>query len=226
MLILPSLADGSLGTAKRYIAALRYDLAEQELVDVARASDGEEKQEALFLLASLKSSVSETQIIYQDVIRLGPSSKWGESAHVELAKIQYALGNYQESLRILEGAAACRSLQEACYFQGLSAMMLERYNEARETLSRIRRGRYQAWAYLSLADIEMSLDNAEEACDKYRSMARGLINPTAMYRYAECLEKAGDTDEAKAVFEDIVHRFKNTPEAVLAVQKLELLKPA
>jgi TolA-binding protein len=211
----------SILSAKRDIARLRYDLAESKLVDIARTMTGERRQEALYLLAGLKSSVSEAEIIYQQVIRLDPASEWADVAQVELAKIQYALGNYGKAFRILESAEACGRSEEACFFQGMSAAMSKSYPDARNSLERVRRGKYRPWAYLSLAEIEMNSNNTDEACRKYRAIARTAISPTAMYRYGECLEKQGSARDAREVFEEVVDEFSNTPEALLAAQKLE-----
>ena len=64
----------SILSAKRDIARLRYDLAESKLVDIARTLSGERRQEGLFLLAGLKSSASESEIIYQEIICSLPAS--------------------------------------------------------------------------------------------------------------------------------------------------------
>jgi TolA-binding protein len=216
----------SIEDAREDIARLRYQRAEQQLVEFARSAHGEEKQEALFLLAGLKSSVTEAQIIYEEVIAIEASNDWGENAQIELAKIQYAVGDYNQALDILHRSSACRHSEEACYFEGLSAVMLERYGEARESLSRVRRGDYRPWAYLALAEIDSHTENAVEACRKYRAMARSGLSPTAMYRYGECLETEGDREEATVVFESIVREFGSTPEAVLAAQKLAALATA
>ena len=121
----------SIDNAKRDISRLRYDQAETKLVDIAKSSRGIEKQQALYLLAGLKKSVSEAEIIYQEVIRIDASGHWANEAQIELAKIQYALGNYDGALGILTRSDACDNSQEACYFQGLSAHMVRRYPQAR-----------------------------------------------------------------------------------------------
>jgi TolA-binding protein len=212
--------------ARRDISSLRYQQAEKQLVDIARSSGGDDRQEALFLLAGLKNSVSEAQMIYQEVVEIAPETEWGQRSQVELAKIQYAVGDYGQAFRILEGSAACRRLEEACYFQGLSAVMLKRYDDARQSLSRVRRGSYRPWAFLALAEVDMETEDAAGACQRYRSMARSGLSPTAMYRYGECLEKTGDAEGATTVFEAIGRDFRNTPEAVLAGHKLEALAGA
>lgn len=223
--VVPALpAFASVESARRDISRLRFDRAESELVDIARAAEGRKKQEALFLLAGLKKSVSEAEIIYQEVVRIDISSAWAREAQVELAKIQYALGNYDRAFNILDVSGACRGSEEACFFQGLSALMLKRYSEAENKLSRVRRGRYQSWAFLALAEIEMGTNRADGACRKYERMSRSYISPTAMYRYGECLERDGKVDDAADVFRDLIETFHSTPEAVLATQKIEVLE--
>lgn len=223
LLSVPAFAE-RLDDARRDMARLRYDEAEAALVDIARSVRGGDKQEALYLLAGLKKTIPEAEIIYQEVIRIDTDNRWAIAADIELAKIQYALGNYDNVLEILESSSACRSSDEACYFEGLSAVMLKRYEIAKERLSRVRSGKYRPWAYLALAEVEMGLNNRDEACQKYRSMTRSLINPAAMYRYGECLEKRGEVVEAAEVFEDILTNFRYTPEALLASEKLGVLR--
>ena len=213
-------AAAGLRDARRDISALRYDSAERELVEVARETDGEEKQEALFLLAGCKASVDEAEMIYREIIDIDSRSPWAERAQVEMAKIQYAVGRYTDALQILETSTACRHSEEACYFQGLSAIMLKQYGAAREPLERVRSGNYRPWAYLALAEIDMNTADSDGACRRYEAIARSGLSPTGMYRYGECLEKQGDVDRATQVFTSIVRDFPSTPEAVVAAQKL------
>ncbi|MBP2681806.1 MAG: Sporulation related domain, partial [Candidatus Krumholzibacteriota bacterium] len=71
---------------------------------------------------------------------------------------------------------------------------------------------------------EIGLENREEGCRRYRSVAQSAGNPTAMYRYGECLEEQGETGSARGVFEEIVGKFEDTPEALLAGQKLRAIR--
>ena len=57
----------------------------------------------------------------------------------------------------------------------------------------------------------MSADDSDSACNRYRSMARAAINPTAMYRHAGCLEKRGDSRRARQAFEDVMREFSVYP---------------
>jgi TolA-binding protein len=216
-------AKVSIRSARDDIAKLRYEQAEQKLVVVIRESDRDDRLEALFLLAGLKQSADLAEQLYHEIIDTDPDSQWAIEAYLELAKIRYALGDYGETLRILEDSYACDESDEACMFLGLSAIMLERYSEARRPLTRVKRGKFRPWAYLSLAEIEMALDNPEEACQRYQAMANTMINPTALYRHAECLEKNGDAAQAKEEYQEVIRNFRHTPEAVLASEKLQLI---
>lgn len=210
--------------ARRDIMKLRFDAAEEKLTEIARHSSQKTRQEALYLLAGLKQSGPEAELIYQEVIDINSRNSWSQKASLEIAKIRYALGDYQEALNIIEDSYICDDSDEACLFYGLSAIMLERYEDAKDPLSRIKRGKLRAWAYLSLAEIEMATDNREEACKRYEAMANTMINPTAIYRYAECLEGGGEVELAKEEFYELVKNFKNTPEAILAAEKLQIME--
>lgn len=206
--------------AERDVRAARYADAESTLTLLTRMATGDELQRALFLLAGLQSSAEDAEDLYQRIVDNDPGSDWAKRAQVEVSKIQYALGNYGESYRILSDSKACDISDEACLFQGLSAIMLERYDQARRPLSSIRRGRLKTWAYLSLAEVESRLDRPAEACARYEALAKTMISPTALYRFGECLENRGDIGGATDEYREIIASFKDTPEAVLAAEKL------
>jgi tetratricopeptide (TPR) repeat protein len=219
----PALAT-DIGDARRDIAAMRYAKAEAELVDIAKSSSGEQKQEALSLLGGLKKSVSEAEIILQEVVRLNPSNRWGVAAEVELAKMRYAMGDYATALDMLEKASSCGESDEACYFGGLCGLMLKRYEEAKTAFSRVKSARYRSWAAIGLGEAEIGLENREEGCRRYHSVAQSAGNPTAMYRYGECLEEQGEIESATEVFEEVAGKFEDSPEALLAGQKLRAIR--
>lgn len=200
-----------------------YEGAEASLTALSKTASGETLQECLYLLAGTKSSAAQAERLYRRVIDASPGDEWAKRSQLELSKIQYALGNYEESLRILRDSRACDVSDEACLFEGLSAVMLKRFGEAREPLSSIRRGRLQTWAYLSLAEVETGMERPGRACDRYEQLARAKINPTALYRFAECLENRGDVEGASDEYREIINRFRDTPEAVLASEKLSRL---
>lgn len=214
----------SLESAREDIAGLRYDEARLKLREAAESSTGTEKQEALLLLASLERSSKEAEFIYQHIISIDPESGESKRAALELAKIKYAAGRYQEAMRLLERLDACDESEEACYFEGLSAMMARDFNTAREAFQKITRGTYRIWSALSLAELDMNENDSESACNRYQTLAKANVNPVGMYRFAECLERQGDKSGAAATFEQIIDRFQATPEAVLASEKLKILR--
>lgn len=216
----------TLDRANAMIAQGRYEDAAELLTDAARRARGEELQQALFLLGGIEREVSDAERQYRRLIDADPRSEWAERAQLEIAKIRYATGRYEESLRILEDSGACDDLDEACLFYGLSALSLGRYQEARRPLERIRRGKLRTWAFLSLAEAEMAVGRRDLACERYEALAGAMISPTAVYRYAECLEAIGSTDAALSEFDDVIRNFPDTPEAVLAAEKLQRIQEA
>jgi tetratricopeptide (TPR) repeat protein len=217
-------AGSDLAAARRDIAAMRYAEADRSLREIAKISDGDEKLEALYRLAGLKKSAPEAEILYREVSRMDPAGRWGIAATVELAKIRFALGEYTEASSILDAAEACRKSDEACYFGGLADVMLKRYEEARGQLSRVKSERFRPWAEIALADADAGLDDPAAACRRYESMLRSRVATTAKYRYGECLEKEGDFAGARNVYEQVRSEYDQTPEAILAGEKLEALR--
>jgi tetratricopeptide (TPR) repeat protein len=205
---------------QRDIQALRYSDAESTLALVTQNASGKRLGESLFLLAGLKSSAADASSLYSRIINEDPNGEWAKQAQLELSKIQYALGNYEESLRILEDSGACDGSDEACLFQGLSAIMLKRYPDARRPLGSIRKGKLRTWAYLSLAEVELGMNRPAQACSRYESLAGAMIIPAALYRHGECLENEGDIKGAEDEYRQIIKNFRDTPEAVLAAEKL------
>lgn len=225
---IPCVARGSdarelIDDARRYVERGRFDDAEGALERAVDKAYGATRREAWFLLAGLQRDTGEANALYERVIDDDPDGEWSKRAHLELAKVQYALGNYNEAFNLLDNSDACDVSDEACLFHGLSAIMLKRYREAERPLSRIRRGRLQTWALISLAEADMKLERKGEACERYESLSSALISPTAIYRYAECLEDRGDVDGARREYREIIRSFRDTPEAVLAAEKLQVI---
>ena len=55
-------------------------------------------------------------------------------------------------------------------------------------------------------------------------MMRSPVAATAKYRYGECLEKEGDVAGARGIYEQVRSEYAQTPEAILAGEKLEALR--
>ncbi len=213
----------SLKDAREFISNLQFDRAKETLIDIAVNSKGEEKQRALLLLASLKRSSDEAEILYKEILDIDQSSAAAGSALLEIAKIRFASGKYNEALDILRNNPQSASSREYLYFEGLAALMSRDFSTAKNTLLSIRKGKYAPWANLALAEIAVEENNKEEACGRYQALANAMINPVAMYKFGECLEGRGNIDRAEKQFNEIIRNFESTPEAVLASEKLKAL---
>jgi len=216
----------TINRANSMIAQGRFDEAAEMLTPVVKRARGEELQHALFLLGGLERDAANAERHYRRVVDADPRGDWARRSQLEIAKMRYATGRYEEALSILDDSGACRDMDEACLFYGLSALSLGRYEEARRPLERIRRGKLHTWAFLSLAEAEMATGRRDLACERYEALAGAMISPTAVYRYAECLEDLGRTEAALSEFDDIIQNFPDTPEAVLAAEKLQRIEEA
>lgn len=222
---LTSIRD-DIARARDYIAEGRHSDAAITLDRVLAEAQDAERQEALFLRAGVETSTDAALAGWRRVVDENPHSGWAVRARLELAKVRYALGDYQGAYDLLADLDACRELPEACLFEGLSAIMLKRYDAAVEPLGTIRRGRLRTWAYLALAEADMGMANKAEACRRYEALSSAMISPTALYRYAECLEDRGEVAAARQEYREVIENFGDTPEAILAAEKLHVVKPS
>jgi tetratricopeptide (TPR) repeat protein len=182
-------------------------------------AEGGERLEALFLRAGVVRSGREAEALYKQVIEADAAGDYAPDAQLELAKIQFARGLYEGAYATLHESALCEDSEEACLFEGMSAVMLHRYDEARPALERVRKGRAKTWAALSLAEAEDGIGQTDAACARYDALARAEVSPSAWYRWAECLEKSGDKEGAIKEFQALAEAFPLTPEAVRAGEK-------
>jgi len=210
--------------ARQDIEEHHYQQAQEGLEALVRVARDETLQEALYLLAGLQRDGDDARELYRRSIDVDPSSEQAQLCQLELAKMEYALGNYDRSWHLLSESNSCAVSDEACLFEGLSAMQMGDFREARGPLGRVRRGKQHTWAYLSLAEAAAGMGRRDEACERYRSLAGTMISPTAVYRWGECLEDEGDRSAALDEFQSIVENFPGTPEAVLAAEKLQRMR--
>lgn len=204
---------------KRALDDGRVAEAESSFARAAAIGSGDDRSEALFLRASVTRSGKEAESIYRKLIDTDPSGGYSRRAVVELAKIQFATGRYEGAYATLHESNASDESEEASLFEGMSAVMLHRYDDAIPVLERVRKGRAKVWATLSLAEAMEGKGQSAEACAQYDALARARVSPAAWYRHAECLEKAGNKDEARKEYVALAEAFPLTPEAVRATEK-------
>ena len=204
---------------KRALENGRIAEAESSFARAAAMGAGEDRSEALFLRAGVVRSGKDAEALYRRLLEGDPSGKYAGRATIELAKIQFATGRYEGAYATLHESDLCGDSEEACLFEGMSAMMLHHYDDARPVLRRVRRGKAAAWAALSLAEASDGAGDRDAACAQYAALARARVNPAAWYRHAECLERAGNQEGARKEYQALSEAFPQTPEAVRASEK-------
>ena len=204
---------------KRALEDGRVGQADSMFARAVSMAEGDERAEAMFLRAGVVRSGKEAGELYRRLIESDPAGEYTARARLELAKIQFASGLYEGAYATLHESNACEDSEEACLFEGMSAVMLHRYAEARPALERVRKGRAKTWALVSLAEVSEGAGQSAAACAQYDALAKARVSPAAWYRYAECLEKQGNAEAAKKEFEALGEAFPQTPEAVRAAEK-------
>jgi tetratricopeptide (TPR) repeat protein len=211
--------DDVVRRAKRDLEAGRYVAADSGFARAAEIASGDDRAEALYLRAGVVRSGTEAEALYRRVVDEHMGSEWGRPAAFELAKIMYSMGRYEGARGVIAAADLCAWSEDACLFDGMAAVMLRRFDEAGVSLERVKRGRQKTWASLALAEAQAGMGNQEAACERYQSLARARVNPTAWYRYGECLEAAGDEDAARREYDQLAEEFPQSPEAVRVAGK-------
>ena len=204
---------------KRAAEEGRIGEADSMFARAVSMAEGNEREEALFLRAGVVRSGREAQTIYRQLLDTAPTGEYAARAQIELAKIQFASGLYEGAYATLHESNACEESEEACLFEGMAAIMLHRYDEARPALVRVSRGKNKTWAALSLAEAVDGSGQDAAACAQYDALARARVSPAAWYRHAECLERGGDRVAAKKEFEALSEAFPQTPEGVRAAER-------
>jgi tetratricopeptide (TPR) repeat protein len=197
----------------------RIGAADSLFARAASMAEGGERLEALFLRAGVVRSGREAEMLYRQVAESDAAGDYAPRAQLELAKIQFSRGLYEGAFATLHESALCEDSEEACLFEGMSAVMLHRYDDARPALQRVRKGRAKTWAALLLAEAEDGSGRTDAACAQYDALAGSGVSAPAWYRWAECLEKAGDKEGALKEFQALGEAFPQTPEAVRAAEK-------
>lgn len=213
-------ADELIRRAKKDVEAGRFVAADSGFARAVASASGEERAEALFLRAGVVRSGAKAEALYRSVIDEHMEGKWGRPAALELVKILFAMGRYEGARDVIGASDLCAWSDEACLFDGLAAVMLRQYDEAGASLARVKRGREKTWAAFALAEADYGRGNQAAACERYASLARARVNPTAWYRYGECLETGGDAQGARREYEALAEEFPQSPEALRVAVKL------
>ncbi len=219
-------ADASLRSVRRMYREKKYDDAREALVRELQSYKGKSRSEGLLLLARLETEIDGAATIYRQVISTG-RVKYRLKAKLELAKIQYSAGEYRkaiETLSFLPAKGYSGDRLAAVYFRALCWKQLGEFERARADLSRIDRGDYLYWSYMSMAEIDVREGRIEEAIDRYETIGSSHWNPIAGFNLGECYEILGERDKALKVYRTLMRQFPGSLETPRAREKIQMIR--
>ncbi len=225
----PAGVDGAgLRTIRGLFNRKEYRKAEKNLREELPGMRGRTRYQARLILADLRTDTRGASIILEDIINAGDDRE-ALKARVELAKLNYATGEYHQTIRLLEGirAEGRGSIKyEAVYFRGLARKQLGDLDGARRDFERIDRGDYLHWSYIALAEIDIRYGRISEAVDRYETIAAGISSPVAGFRLGECYEMTGERGKALQTYRNVARNFPESPEAPKAREKVLMIHSA
>lgn len=216
----------SLQRIKRLYRKKDYGRAMEALAGELPSMSGRSRSEGLLLLARLETDVDRAVEACNRVMAEGRSLD-AFRARIELAKIQYALGEYANAaanLASIPTGAPSGDKYEGIYFRALSFKQLGDPYAARREFERIDRGDYLYWSYMALAELDMQEGRIDEAIERYESIAGGHYNPIAGFKLGECYEIKGERERAIEVYRTLISRFPSSPEAPKAREKIQMMR--
>ena len=221
-------AAAGLRTIRGMFNRKEYKKAENTLRDEIPGMRGSNRYQAKLILADLRTDKRGARVILEDVISTG-DDKEALRARVELAKLNYATGEYHQTIKLLEGVRAegRRGIKyEAVYFRALASKQLGDLDSARKDFESIDRGDYLHWSYIALAEIDIRYGRIDEAVDRYETIAAGVSSPVAGFRLGECYEMTGDRGKALQTYRNVARNFPGSPEAPKAREKVQMIQSA
>ena len=205
-----------------------YRKAEKKLREELPGMRGRTRDQARLMMADLRTDIYGASVILEEVINTG-DDKEAMRARVELAKLNYATGEYHQTITLLKGIRAegrGGAKYEAVYFRGLARKQLGDLDSARRDFERIDRGDYLHWSYIALAEIDIRSGRISEAIDRYETIAAGHSSPIAGFRLGECYEMTGEREKALQTYRNVLRNFPGSPEAPKAREKVKMIDSA
>jgi tetratricopeptide (TPR) repeat protein len=217
--------SASLRQINRMIKRKEYEGALSELERELPKLRGRDRSKGLLLLARLEKDFSEASDIYSRIIDTADGDEELE-ARLELAKIRYASGDYQEVIDLLSSVKPrfrCEECYESIYLRALAWRHISELGVARREFQKVDRGPFLEWSYIALAEIDMIEGDIEKAIDRYETIGGSHAYPMAGFKLGECYEILGDRAKAEKAFRTVLHHFPRSLEASKAKEKLRYL---
>lgn len=209
--------------SKKYNRA-EYSAAERELEKLLVNLSGNDLLAGKFLLARLQTDVDRTAGIYRNIISSG-SGSISFSARTELAKIYYALGKYDEAIKLLQfipRSASSSTRMEALYFRGLCHRRTGALENARKDFLRVDKGEFLYRSYMERAELDMEIGDYRGAIEKYETIGGIHSNPIAIFKLGECFEITGDSRKAFEIYNSLSKMYPKSLESPKAIDKMRI----
>ncbi len=209
-----------LGAARRLIGQLQYDEARVGLETALQEPDGEARAQAYLLLAGISTDHKEARRLLREAQRSGGSAATQRAADLDLARLDYARGNYNSVRSRLEPYAD----DEARLLLAQAWIAIGEPTRAAEVLRSMR----------ATAQTELLRGFCARAAGETRDALARLANaagsgeqqPTVLLWKAECELQLGQYEAARATAGELQRRFADAPESVLIEPTLTALRQA
>ncbi len=225
-LLLASESQGeSLRQINRMIKRKEYESAMTALENELPRLKGRDRNKGLLLRARLETDFSDARDIYNGIIRSAGDEEELE-ARLELAKIHYAAGDYQQVVDLLSSVKPrfrCEECYESIYLRALAWRQMGELGVARREFTKVDRGPFLEWSYIALAEIDILEGDIETAIGRYETIGGSHAYPVAGFKLGECYEILGNRAKAEKAFRTVLHQFPRSLEAPKAREKLRYL---
>lgn len=200
---------------------LQYAAAQEKLGIALPDLTGDERARALLLLAWLSTDHKEARRLLLEASRQAPAAETRRLADLELARLDYARGNYRSVLNRLRPHA---SQAEAAALLAESSIAVGEPQSVRDFLQPIRQEEIAVllggWATLEGGDAQRALPSFEQLA-KQRDSDHAA---TALLWKAECESALGLRDRALETAGQLRNRYPETPEARMVQSVLGQLR--
>lgn len=196
---------------------LQYAEAQEKLGIALPDLRGEDRARALLLLASLSSDHKEARRLLSEASRASSDAVTRRDADLELARLDYARGNYRSVLNRLRPHAAN---EDAALLLAESSIAVGEPQSVRDFLQPVRQQELAtllgAWAVLEGGDAQRALPSFEQIA-KQRDSDHVA---TALLWKAECEAALGLRERALASAGELRNRYPDAPETRLVQASL------
>lgn len=213
----PDVLDQALALQRR----LQYTEATRLLAEALPDLSGEQRARAALLLAALSTDHKEARRFLREVQQAAPGSDLQRRAEIELARLDFARGNYNSVRSRLEPYAD----PEARLLVASSWVALDDAAQAetvlRELPSSPRTQLLQCWVARRRGDHAAAL-----AALTTLAAAGGDFQPTVLLWKSECEIALGRSQEAMSTAAELQRRYPDSPEIALLEPRLPALRQA